>query len=169
MEAKYGEDAAALPIPEHVVFGKVVEGLRNHLNLTQTELAGAAGISNAALSRLERGESNPTLGTILALARGLGLPAHQLLKAFELAMVGATESLEAYISDDLSKAAVAAGLADMKNLNRAVGRAAASSGMFSGASSALISLGVGSAIGSGVFGALASFMRALEKDDTVRR
>jgi transcriptional regulator with XRE-family HTH domain len=169
-------DENEIPIPEQVVFGKVVEGLRNHKGLTQTDLAGAAGISNAALSRLERGESNPSLGTILALARGLNLPSHRLMQAYDLAMAGATERLEQVTSGgDLPKAAVASGLAGL-----AVGPASSVAGKaalrglaavggvaVAGPAGALLGMAVASAIGAGVFGALANFVTA--SDDTPAR
>ncbi|MFL5871869.1 MAG: helix-turn-helix domain-containing protein [Solirubrobacterales bacterium] len=41
--------------------------------LTQKELAGASGVDQADISRIERGESNPTTETLDALARPLGV------------------------------------------------------------------------------------------------
>jgi ribosome-binding protein aMBF1 (putative translation factor) len=40
--------------------------------LTQKELAGASGVDQADISRIERGEANPTTETLEALARPLG-------------------------------------------------------------------------------------------------
>jgi transcriptional regulator with XRE-family HTH domain len=176
VSAKYDENA--IPIPEQVVFGKVVEGLRHHKGLTQTDLAGAAGISNAALSRLERGESNPSLGTILSLARGLDLPPHRLMEAYDLAMTGATERLEAVTSGgELSKAAVAAGLAGLAAgaAGGAVGRAAlrglaaVGGAAVAGPAGALVGMAVASAIGAGVFGALATFVTAKDEEEGARK
>jgi ribosome-binding protein aMBF1 (putative translation factor) len=41
--------------------------------LTQKELAAASGVDQADISRIERGESNPTTETLDALARPLGV------------------------------------------------------------------------------------------------
>jgi transcriptional regulator with XRE-family HTH domain len=89
-------DAADAPddeLPEQILFGKVVEAFRVKRGLNQSDLAERAGISNAALSRLERGESNPTLGTILALARGLRVAPHELIRAFDASRVVANRQV----------------------------------------------------------------------------
>lgn len=41
--------------------------------LTQRQLADASGIAQADISRIERGQSNPTTETLQALARPLGV------------------------------------------------------------------------------------------------
>jgi transcriptional regulator with XRE-family HTH domain len=43
------------------------------VGFTQKELASASGIDQADISRIERGESNPTTETLDALARPLGV------------------------------------------------------------------------------------------------
>ncbi|MCO5316652.1 MAG: helix-turn-helix domain-containing protein [Solirubrobacterales bacterium] len=43
------------------------------LGLTQAELASASGLSQADVSRIERGQSNPTATTLQALGEPLGL------------------------------------------------------------------------------------------------
>lgn len=45
---------------------------RQRLKLTQKEVAAAAGVPQSEISRLERGRSNPTLRTVMAVARSLG-------------------------------------------------------------------------------------------------
>ncbi|MEZ6018442.1 MAG: helix-turn-helix transcriptional regulator [Planctomycetota bacterium] len=75
------------------VFGKVVEGLRSFRGLTQAALAESAGVSTAAISRLEKGESNPTLTTLLGLAKGLDLTPAELLEAYQVGLEGAEKSL----------------------------------------------------------------------------
>lgn len=51
---------------------KVLE-LRKARNLTQTELAELSGIGQSEISRIEGGRANPTLSTLTALARSLGV------------------------------------------------------------------------------------------------
>ena len=45
---------------------------RKALDLTQSELAGLCGITKEGLSRIERGDTEPKLGTILKLVKLLG-------------------------------------------------------------------------------------------------
>ena len=53
--------------------GARVRGLRRGRNLTLDELAGLSGVSRAMISKLERGEKNPTLVVAARLAEGLGI------------------------------------------------------------------------------------------------
>jgi transcriptional regulator with XRE-family HTH domain len=46
---------------------------RRHLGLTQRQLAQKSGIQQSEISRIEGADANPTLQTITALARALGL------------------------------------------------------------------------------------------------
>lgn len=48
-------------------------GRRKELRLTQRELAGASGIPRSEISRIERGQANPTTQTLSRLMRPLGL------------------------------------------------------------------------------------------------
>lgn len=56
-----------------IKFGAQIRDRRRELGLTHRELASAAGVSSAYVSMLENGRSNPTLGTIEAVAEALGL------------------------------------------------------------------------------------------------
>lgn len=46
--------------------------LRKGAGMTQTQLAEVSGIAQADISRIERGEGNPTEATLAALAKPLG-------------------------------------------------------------------------------------------------
>ena len=46
--------------------------LRKQMNVTQKQLATASGINQADISRIERGELNPTVLTVARLLRPLG-------------------------------------------------------------------------------------------------
>ncbi len=48
--------------------------------MTQGELAEKAGVSLLTISRLERGERDPHLGTLARVAKGLGVPPFELLR-----------------------------------------------------------------------------------------
>ena len=52
---------------EHFV--KCVRQRRKALKLTQSDLAGLCGITKEGLSRIERGDVEPKLGTILKLVK----------------------------------------------------------------------------------------------------
>ena len=49
--------------------------------MTQGELAKKAGVSLITISRLERGERDPHLGTLARIAKGLGVPTFELLRS----------------------------------------------------------------------------------------
>jgi transcriptional regulator with XRE-family HTH domain len=53
--------------------GGRVRALRRGRGLTLEELAGLSGVSRAMISKLERGEKNPTLVVAAKLAEGLGV------------------------------------------------------------------------------------------------
>lgn len=46
---------------------------RNQLNITQKELSERTGITQADISRIERGTRNPSLNMLKKLANGLGM------------------------------------------------------------------------------------------------
>jgi transcriptional regulator with XRE-family HTH domain len=58
--------------------GGRVRDLRQRRGLTLEELAGLSGVSRAMISKLERGEKNPTLVVAARLAEGLGVTLSQL-------------------------------------------------------------------------------------------
>lgn len=53
--------------------GQTIKGRRKTLGITQPHLAELANISVNTLYKLERGEANPTLETIIKLADVLGM------------------------------------------------------------------------------------------------
>lgn len=60
-------------------FGPRVRELRRERGLTLEELAGRSGVSRAMISKLERGEKNPTLVVAAKVAEGLGITLSQLM------------------------------------------------------------------------------------------
>jgi transcriptional regulator with XRE-family HTH domain len=68
---------------EHAAFGAAVRRLREKLQLSQEELGYASGLHRNYVGGVERGELNPTLTSILKLARGLEVRASQLLRQIE--------------------------------------------------------------------------------------
>lgn len=59
--------------------GVRVKDLRTERGFTLDELAGRSGVSRAMISKLERGEKNPTLVVAAKLAEGLGVTLSQLV------------------------------------------------------------------------------------------
>ncbi|TCT03515.1 XRE family transcriptional regulator [Aquabacter spiritensis] len=63
--------------------GVQVRSIRRQLDLTVSDLAGAAGISVGMLSKIENGQISPSLATLQAIAQALNVPITTLFSAFE--------------------------------------------------------------------------------------
>jgi transcriptional regulator with XRE-family HTH domain len=63
--------------------GKAVRYFRAELNETQEALAHKAGITVGHLSKIERGQANPTWETIQAIAAALGVSVARLAEQAE--------------------------------------------------------------------------------------
>ena len=72
--------AAERPPNPALDLGRTARRLRESQNLTLADVAGLAGISSAMLSRLETGRVSPSLETIVALSRALGVTASALMQ-----------------------------------------------------------------------------------------
>ena len=60
-------------------FGPRIRDLRRERELTLEELAARSGVSRAMISKLERGEKNPTLVVAAKVAEGLGITLSHLM------------------------------------------------------------------------------------------
>lgn len=58
-------------VPQYEIVSEMIR-LRKALDLTQSELAELVGTRQSNISRLERGDSNPTLGFLTKIAHALG-------------------------------------------------------------------------------------------------
>jgi transcriptional regulator with XRE-family HTH domain len=58
----------------HEAFSSQLRRLREMAGITQQELAKRAGLTTDAISRLERGDRQPSWETVLALGKALGVP-----------------------------------------------------------------------------------------------
>jgi DNA-binding XRE family transcriptional regulator len=56
----------------HYRMARELRELRKEHHLTQKQLAAASGINQAEISRIERGQTNPTASTLAALLAPLG-------------------------------------------------------------------------------------------------
>jgi transcriptional regulator with XRE-family HTH domain len=61
----------------------VIRNLRRERGMSTEALADKAGLTRAAIARMEAGNGNPTIETIEALAGALGLPASTLVRLAE--------------------------------------------------------------------------------------
>ena len=75
----------------HAAFGAAVRRHRKALELSQDALADETKLHRNYIGGVERGEYNLTLSSILTLARGVRVPASDLVAAAERASVGAGE------------------------------------------------------------------------------
>jgi len=64
-------------------FGEVLKELRKKKRLSQEELATDCGLDRTYISLLERGQRQPTLGTLFKLAEVLGVSASWIVKQLE--------------------------------------------------------------------------------------
>ena len=63
--------------------GREVHSFREKLGITISELARDSGISAGMLSKIENGQTSPSLTTLQALARALNVPVTALFKGFD--------------------------------------------------------------------------------------
>lgn len=60
--------------------GEAIRQLRNKRSLSQEDLAHAAGVTTGTISAIERGNSNPTWGTVKRIAKALDVSVPELAK-----------------------------------------------------------------------------------------
>ena len=63
--------------------GEAIRQLRNKRGLSQEDLAHAAGVTTGTVSTIERGNSNPTWGTVKSIAQALGVSVVELARLSE--------------------------------------------------------------------------------------
>ena len=66
-----------------MAIGHEVRAFRKKLGITVTDLASATGISLGMLSKIENGNISPSLTTLQALSRALGVPLTAFFRRFE--------------------------------------------------------------------------------------
>lgn len=65
--------------PLHIAFGKVLREYRLRADLSQEALADAAGLDRTFIGMLERGQRQPTLETLFAIAEALKISPQTLI------------------------------------------------------------------------------------------
>jgi transcriptional regulator with XRE-family HTH domain len=69
--------------PAHAAFGRAVRELRKERGLSQEELGHRSGLHRNYIGGIERGELNPSLTSILSLARAFEVRGSMLLERAE--------------------------------------------------------------------------------------
>ena len=70
-------------IPLELLVGAQVRALRQALGMTIAELATAASLSTGMLSKIENGQTSPSLTTLQALASALNMPLGSFFETFD--------------------------------------------------------------------------------------
>ncbi|NCU41780.1 MAG: XRE family transcriptional regulator [Candidatus Moranbacteria bacterium] len=60
--------------------GENLKMIRTEKNITQTEIAKKLSVDRSFVSNIENGKNNPTLLTIVGLAKALNVPVDELFK-----------------------------------------------------------------------------------------
>ena len=82
------------------MIGSRIQEIRNKKGITQDQLSEKAGISSKYLSSIERGKENPTLNTILKLARSLEARPDEIFVHLEIEDPAKRKSMILEILDD---------------------------------------------------------------------
>ncbi|PZM09857.1 MerR family transcriptional regulator [Rhizobium tubonense] len=86
-KAILNQDPHALRDPKEnnleIAIGHEVRAFRKKLGITGADLASATGISLGMLSKIENGNTSPSLTTLQSLARALGVPVTAFFRRFE--------------------------------------------------------------------------------------
>jgi transcriptional regulator with XRE-family HTH domain len=69
-------------------FGDVLRSERVRLGLTQQDVALRAGVHINFVGRIERGQAEPSLSTIFAIAKALEMPAESIIEKVGLISTG---------------------------------------------------------------------------------
>jgi DNA-binding XRE family transcriptional regulator len=80
LDERYRASLQAVDDRERRQVGARLRAVRESVDLSQLELSRRSGIAQESLSRIETGRSDPRLGTLRRLARGMDLSLDQLLE-----------------------------------------------------------------------------------------
>ena len=65
---------------ESVKLGKNLKRIRTNKDISQGDIAKELGVDRGFISTIENGKTNPTLATIVKLAKAVGVTTNELLK-----------------------------------------------------------------------------------------
>jgi transcriptional regulator with XRE-family HTH domain len=69
--------------PAHAALGRALRKLRTERGLSQEGLALEAGLDRTYIGGIERGERNPSYGSLLKVSEALGIPLSTMIKTAE--------------------------------------------------------------------------------------
>jgi len=79
-----GEEAAAAESASlEAAIGRTVRALRQGIDVTLADLARSTGLSVGMVSKIENGQTSPSLSTLKALAQALNVPISMFFQGFE--------------------------------------------------------------------------------------
>ncbi|MBF6594739.1 MAG: helix-turn-helix transcriptional regulator [Thermaceae bacterium] len=73
--------------------GQTIRELRKQAHFSQKKLAEVSGLSQAQISQMERGKTNPTLEVLNAVAQALNVPTWVLIAGLAVLAIGLTAAV----------------------------------------------------------------------------
>ena len=77
------DDSVTPDFELEIAIGRQVRDFRTQLNMTVVEVAKQAGLSPGMLSKIENGNTSPSLATLRALSRALNVPVTSFFRKYE--------------------------------------------------------------------------------------
>lgn len=79
----HADDSVTHGFELEIAIGRQVRDFRTQLNMTVVEVAKQAGLSPGMLSKIENGNTSPSLATLRALSRALNVPVTSFFRKYE--------------------------------------------------------------------------------------
>lgn len=79
----HADDSLTPDFELEIAIGRQVRDFRTQLNMTVVEVAKQAGLSPGMLSKIENGNTSPSLATLRALSRALNVPVTSFFRKYE--------------------------------------------------------------------------------------
>ena len=79
----HADDSVTHDFELEIAIGRQVRDFRTQLNMTVVEVAKQAGLSPGMLSKIENGNTSPSLATLRALSRALNVPVTSFFRKYE--------------------------------------------------------------------------------------
>lgn len=132
--------------------GRRIAGARTLKRMTQDECAKSAGISRGALAKLEAGQGDPKLSTLLALAGALSIPLTEFICALqpELWEKASENGTSLFEAAGLGKSTNVLGASKAGTTGASLSGLAGAAGLSGGAATASGMAAIGGVVGGGM-------------------